>query len=120
MWASAISRQELWQSISHLRKLTEVPEPPSENALLPEVDSTRRLSIEREREIASNLAFLSATSDDSHKVMAVCVEEHSSGEGATIRIASNTGELEAVESGFTVLAKLLEQAARRGQYCCPL
>ncbi|TAQ89111.1 hypothetical protein B7494_g2575 [Chlorociboria aeruginascens] len=113
MWSSAISRQELRRSIDHLCKLDEVPEQPGENICPLVEDTTRFLTLEREREIVSNLAFLSATSNDNQKVMAVCVEEHHNGTGVTIRIASNTGELEAVKSGFVGLAKVLEQAARR-------
>jgi hypothetical protein len=116
MWGGAITRLQLQQTISHLRKLDELPEVPSENLAVPEVDQTRHLSISREKEIASNLAFLSATSDESLKVMAVCVEEHCNGEGITIRIASNTGDLSAVIREFMTLAKILEQAARRGRY----
>ncbi|TVY14781.1 hypothetical protein LARI1_G007475 [Lachnellula arida] len=113
MWESAITQQQLRQSISRLRKLNEVPEPPRENILIPDVGSTHDLSIERENEIASNLAFLSATSDNNQKVMAVCVEEHTTGEGITIRIASNSGDLSEVTSGFRMLATVLEQAAQR-------
>jgi hypothetical protein len=91
MWGGAITRLQLQQTISRLQKLDELPE-----------------------EIASNLAFLSATTDESLKVMAVCVEEHYNGEGITIRIASNTGVLSAVIQEFMMLAKILEQAARRG------
>jgi hypothetical protein len=116
MWGGAITRLQLQQTISRLRKLDELPEVPSENLAVPEVDQTRHLSISREKEIASNLAFLSATSDESLKVMAVCVEERCNGEGITIRIASNTGELSAVIREFITLAKILEQAARRGRY----
>jgi hypothetical protein len=47
--------------------------------------------------------------------MAVCIEEHLNGEGLTIRIASNTGDLLAVTTGFILLIKTLEQAARRGR-----
>lgn len=86
-----------------------------ENHLVSKTDLNRRLSISRENEITSNLAFLSATSDNSLKVMAVCIEEHQSGEEMTVRIASNTGDLLAVTSGFRVLAKILEQAAQRGR-----
>jgi hypothetical protein len=89
---------------------------PSENLVVPKVDQTRHLSISREKEIASNLAFLSATSDESLKVMAVCVKEHCNREGITIRIASNTGDLSAVIREFMTLARILEQAARRGRY----
>ena len=115
MWGGAITRPQLQQTISHLRKLDELPEVPSENLAVPEADQKRHLSISREKEIASNLAFLSATSDESLKVMAVCVEEHCNGEGITIRVASNTGDLSAVMRELMTLAKILEQAARRGQ-----
>jgi hypothetical protein len=106
----------LQQTISRLRKLDELPEVPSENLAVPEVDQTCHLSISREKEIASNLAFLSATSDESLKVMAVCIEEHCNGEGITIRIVSNDGDLSAVIREFITLAKILEQAVRRGRY----
>ena len=51
--------------------LNEVRELPKENILVSRIDSTRRLGISRENEIASNLAFLFAASDDSLKVMTV-------------------------------------------------
>lgn len=114
MWGGATTRSQLQKSISSLRRLNEVPEVPIENLVAPKIDPTRRLSISREKEIASNLAFLSATSDDSLKVMAVCVEEHSNGEGITIRIASNTRDLSAVTAGFRMVGEVLKQAARRG------
>jgi len=113
MWGSSTTWAQLQSSINQLATLNQVPEPPKENTLLLG-QSTHRLNIMRENEIASNLAFLSATSDDSLKVMAVCVEEHVSGTGVTIRIASNSGDLLEVTSGFTILAGSLEQAARRG------
>ena len=116
MWGGAITRLQLQQTISRLRKLDELPEGPRENLAVPEGDQTRRLSISREKEIASNLAFLSATSNESLKVMAICVEEHCNGEGITIRVASNTGDLSAVVREFVTLAKILEQAAQRGRY----
>jgi hypothetical protein len=116
MWGGAITRLQLQQTISRLRKLDELPEVPSENLAVLEVDQTRHLSISREKEIASNLAFLSATSNKSLKVMAVCVEEYCNGEGITIRIVSNTGNLSAVIQEFITLARILEQAARRGRY----
>jgi hypothetical protein len=65
--------------------------------------------------IASNLAFLSATTDDSLRVMAVCVEERADGRGATVRVASNTRDLTAVTKGLKMLTIALEQAVRKGQ-----
>ena len=114
MWGGAITHQQMWQTISRLRTLNEVPEMPKENALHSGIDATRRMSISREKEIASNLAFLSATSGDCLKVIAVCVEEHRNREGTTIQIASNTGDISEVTNGFMMLAKVLEQAAWRG------
>jgi len=73
------------QTISRLRELDKLPKVLSENLAVPGVDQTRYLSILREKEIASNLAFLLATSDENLKVMAVCIEEHCNGEGITIR-----------------------------------
>jgi hypothetical protein len=116
MWGGAITRQQLQQTIVRLQSLNEVPELPQENDVVSGIDATRRLSISRENEIASNLAFLSATLDDSLKVMAVCIEERRNSDQTTIRIASNTGDLSAVTSGFVTLGNILEQAARRGQY----
>ncbi|KFY42047.1 hypothetical protein V494_02643 [Pseudogymnoascus sp. VKM F-4513 (FW-928)] len=113
MWGGAVTRSQFQQTISNLWEINEVPELPVENLIVLEEDSTRRLSIARETEVASNLAFLSATSDNSLKVMAVCVEKNISGEGVTIRIASNTGDLSGVTSGFKIFARILEQAARR-------
>ena len=75
---------------------------------------THRLSILRENEIASNLAFLSATSDNSFKVIAIYIKEDLNGEELTIRIILNTGDLLVIISGFILLAKTLKQAARRG------
>ncbi|KAI9654258.1 MAG: hypothetical protein M1829_000952 [Trizodia sp. TS-e1964] len=113
MWGGAITRMQLHQTISRLQTLDKLPEVPRENLAVPEEDHTRYLSVLREKEIASNLAFLSATSDESLKVRAVCVEEHPNGEEITIRIASNTGDLSAVVREFIVLAKILEKAAQR-------
>lgn len=114
MWESPVTQQQLRQSISHFRRLNEVPGPPKKNTLVLDVDLTRHLTVEREKDIASNLAFLSSTSDDSQKVIAACVEEYSNGEGITIRIASNSGDLSEVTNGFQKLAVILEQAAQRG------
>ena len=96
MWGGAITRLQLQQTISRLQKLDQLPKVPSENLAVPKVDQTQRLSISQEKEIMSNLAFLSATSDESLKVMAVCVKEHYNGDGITIWIVLNAGDLSAV------------------------
>jgi hypothetical protein len=116
MWDSGVSRKRLLQNITLLWTLNQIPETPRENQLVSGTDRTHRLTVERENEIVANLAFLSATTKDYLKVMAVCVEEDDSGEAVTIRIASNTGNLSELVKGFSRLAKVLEQAARRGQF----
>jgi hypothetical protein len=120
MWSGATTRAQLQQSIHNLWRLSEVPQAPEENCLFNEQPSKYHLSILREQEIASNLAFLSATTDEGLRVMAVCLEERPDGRGITIRIASNTRDLTALTSGMRRLADVLEQAARRGQYLLEL
>jgi hypothetical protein len=110
LWGSEITRVALEQSICRLRQLDQLPERPRENPVVLHDDPTRLLGVTRERPIASNLAFLSAVSDDSLKVMAVCIEEHRNSKGCTIRIASNTGDLSVVTAGFRRLARVWEQA----------
>jgi len=95
------------------RQLDEPPEIPTENAVSLEVESNCQLRITREKEIACNLAFLFATSEDILKVMAVCVEEHHNKKGITIRVAANTGDLSAVTAGLARFARVLEYAAQR-------
>ena len=72
------------------------------------------LSILQEKEIASNLAFLLATSDKSLKVIAICVKEYYNREGIIIRIILNIRDLSAVMRKFVTLIKILKQATRRG------
>ncbi len=115
MWGSGISRMRLMQNIILLWTLSPIPEKPKENNLISNIATPHRLAVERENEIVGHLAFLSATTDDSLKVMAVCVDEDESGEAITIRVASNTGDLSEVVTGLKRLGRILEQAARRGQ-----
>jgi hypothetical protein len=114
LWGSPITRIDLEQSISRLRQLDQLPDILRENSAPLYDDPTHILSVERESKIISNLAFLSAISDDSLKVMAVCIEEHRNRKGCTIRVASNTGDFSTVTDGFSRLTRVWEQAARRG------
>ncbi|KFY80281.1 hypothetical protein V499_00835, partial [Pseudogymnoascus sp. VKM F-103] len=113
MWGGATTRSQLRESINSLYTRYKVPEAPTENPVNLETDPTRRLIFFREKEIVNSLAFVSVTSDDSRKVMAVCIEEHINRKGITIRIASNTGDLKAVTAGFKRIGGILEQVARR-------
>ena len=50
------------------------------------------LTIEQEREIISNLAFLSSRSKNSKRVVAIGIEEDHDGQGMVIRMAVNGGD----------------------------
>ena len=112
-----VSHQRLIENITLLCMLNEIQGNPKENILPSNDDPARQLTFEREKEIVDNLAFLSATTDDSLRVMAVSAEEDSKQGELTIRIASNTGDLSMVEHGFKCIARILEQAALRGMEC---
>ena len=114
MWGGAVTRQGLLQSICLFQTLDNVPESPKNNASEAENDPKYCMSISREREVTSNLAFISSVSDNCLRVTAVCLEEHSNKQGVTIRIASNSGDMVILEQGFKKMAKVLEQAARGG------
>jgi hypothetical protein len=116
MWGGSITREELLRSITLFQSLDKVPELPGKNVFASEISSARHFSVLREKQISSNLAFLSATSDDNRRVMAVCVEEHPDKQGITIRLASNTGDISQAVNGFRNIARILEGASRRGGY----
>ena len=114
MWGSGITQQQLQERILRLQTLKKVPGTYKENALCSEKDLQHTLTISRENEIASDLAFLSATTDDGLKVTAVCIEEHIEQRRMIVRIASNTGDLSGVTNGLRTLTTTLEKAATRG------
>ena len=97
-----------------LRSLDPIPGVSKHYELPPENNSSQFMSIERERDIVSNLAFLAATTDDPLRVSAVCLEERPDNQGIVIRIASNNGDLLEVREGFRRIAGALECAASQG------
>ena len=107
-------RKQLIETITLLWTLKEVPGTSMENDPPEIIKDTYQLTFEHEREIVDNLAFISATIDDTHHIMAIGIEEHRDGEGMTIRLASNSGVLPECEMGFKRIATVLEQASSRG------
>jgi len=107
-------RTRLIENITLLYTLTEVPEQPKENVLSCGNDEARQLTPERERQLADSFAFISASTDDMLRVMAVCVEEDPDKMGMTIRLASNTGDISRITEGFNGIANTLGKAALRG------
>ena len=103
------------ETITLLWTLNEVPEDPKENTPPLQAQSTQQLTLEHEIAITEFLAFLSVTSDDSLKVMAVCIEEGHDHSSLIIRLASNTGDCSDAEIGFNQVARILEQSSLRGK-----
>ena len=55
-----------------------------------------------------NLAFLSATINDSARVIAVCLEEARDRGSCKIRLTSNTSDVDEVVLRFKLIVKILE------------
>ena len=111
------SYKSLMGAITLLYLLNECPESPKDNQQsqsLSVLSSIYQLPFQREKQIVENLAFLSATTNDSARVMAVCLEEARDRGSCIIRLTSNTGDIDEVVLGFKLMAKTLEQAASRG------
>ena len=118
MSSSSLSRairQRLVENITLLWTLNEVPEQPKDNVSGLEDDESRKLTLERERQLADSFAFISASTDDMHRVMAVSIEEDADRKGITIRLASNTGGLSSMKEALDDVAKTLEKAATRSR-----
>ena len=106
-------QKRLVENITLLWTLCEIPGHPKENKIKGGHDEGRQLSWDRERQLVDSFAFISASTDDMLRVMAVCIEEDPDKQGMTLRIASNTGDLTQVIQGFSSIARSLEQATWR-------
>lgn len=113
------TQKRLVENITLLWTLTETPERPKDNILSNNLsgchDKARQLTLERERQLAESFAFISASTDDMLRVMAVGIEEDPDQNGMTVCLASNTGDLSSMTQSFEGLAKTLEKAALRGK-----
>lgn len=107
--------KSLKEAITLLSMLNEYPESPKENQPkdISVLASIYQLSFQHEKQISESLAFLSNTTHDSAKVMAVCLEEARDGRSCTIRLTSNNGDINKVVLGFKLMATILEQGASR-------
>lgn len=90
---------------------------PDTECELPVDDGSHQLSVERERKLADDFAFLAATTDDTDRIMAVAIEEDADRMGMHLRVASNTGDLSNVEEGLQKIVDILRRAASPSQHC---
>ena len=117
MTSKGTSHKILMEAIALLYMINQFPESPKDNQppqTLSTLSASYQLPLQCEKEIVDNLAFLSATTDDSTRVMAVYLEEARGHGSCTIRLTSNTGDLDEVVYGFNHMARILERAASRG------
>ncbi|KAL8658085.1 MAG: hypothetical protein Q9226_001289 [Calogaya cf. arnoldii] len=108
-------RKRIVENVTLMRAMCEIPTLPKENELRQDYDERRRLSIDRERQLVDVFAFIAASTDNSLRVMAVCIEEDSDQHGVTIRLASNTGDLSRIIRSFNGIARTLEKASSKAQ-----
>lgn len=108
-------QKRLVENITLLYTLCEVPGEPKENDIHSGHDEGRQLPRDRERQLTDSFAFISATTDDMLRVMAVSIEEDADKKGMTIRLASNTGDLSDITQGLKGIARTLEQASLRSR-----
>jgi hypothetical protein len=99
------------ESIALLHLLHSVPAQPSSNPIdhLPIRRKGYALSFERERSLASTLAYLSSVKDDPDHIPAVCVEESPNSAFLTVLLAINKTHQ---DDGDQVLQKLKQSFER--------
>jgi hypothetical protein len=97
--------------------LESVRDHPKQHMLVETPGRRSSLTIEQEREITSNLAFLSSRSKNSKRVVAIGIEEDHDGQGMFIRMAVNGGDkdISHTEEGLVQISRILEQVSRRGK-----
>ena len=113
------SHKSLMEAITLLYMLDKCPESPKDNQppqALSVLSSIYQLPFQHEKQLVESLAFLSATTDDPDRFMAVCLEEARDRGSCRIRLTSNIGDIDEVVFGFKLMAKVLEQAASRGSH----
>ena len=117
MWGSSVTREHLLQKISLLAMLESVRDSPKQHTLVSPSGWRSSLTIEQEREIISNLAFLSSRSKNSKRVVAIGIEEDHDGQGMVIRMAVNGGDkdISHIKDGLVQISRILEQASRQGK-----
>lgn len=120
VWGT-VSHQRLKENITLLWLLGREPGEPAENHIPQRLREetlsfSRRLTIERERDLVDTLAFISASSEGPEDVIAVCVEEHEGQEGMTFRVAANRGDLQPRIDALRRIASILECVASEGNF----
>ena len=72
-----------------------------------------QLSFQREKKIVDNLTFLSAITNDSIKIMKICLEKARDRKSCTIRLTLNTNDLDEIINEFKFIARIVKRATSR-------
>lgn len=72
-----------------------------------------QLLFQREKKIVNNLTFLSATTNDSTRIMRICLKKTRDRRSCTIRLTLNIDDLDKIVYEFKFIARLLKRAASR-------
>lgn len=110
------SHKSLMKAITLLYMLNECLESSKDNqqsTTLSVLSSIYQLSFQREKQIVKNLTFLSATSNDSSKIMTICLEKARDRRSCTIRLISNNDNIDEIMLEFKRMTKLLKQEASK-------
>lgn len=113
------SHRSLMKAITLLYMLNKFPQSPKDSQqskIFSILSSIYQPPFQRERQIVKNLTFLSATTNDSVRVMTICLEEARDHRNCTIRLTSNNDDIYEIMLGFNLMAKILKQAASRGSH----
>lgn len=108
-------RQRTVENATMLCAFTENPEAPKGNRItVPHGNWT--LSVEHERQLAEDLAFISSYRDCSDEIMAVCLEEGVDRRSLLVRVASNKGNLQRVVDNLQAVADVMVEAVPRSTF----
>lgn len=120
--------KRLAENVAFLSILNPTPSLPSSNATPAAANTTgpvRILSFERERSLASGLAFLSGISNGSNHVTALCVEEQPGKDGITLVLAINKAQppeeenmLKTIQQGLQGIVDLLSTIRQGASLLC--
>ena len=105
--------QRLADNITLLGAIDDVPSEPTESVLPSVPSQDAGLCPKREQQLADDFAFLAASTDDSSKIAAVCIEQRPLEASMTICIAFNTDCPKEVADSFNTLARTLEKCTIR-------
>ncbi len=94
--------------VTLLYMLNQFPESSKDNQQSQALSILHQLSFQREKKIVDNLTFLSATTDNSTRIMTICLEKARDRSSCTIQLTSNIDDLDEIVYEFKLIARILK------------